>query len=92
MNIHNIHIHISVLELRAIHLFLISGFICYDDGCHLRKYARSVKRSTVSPAATALANVEIVVDKLHMRGHTDKWCAENCDPHKFEELNDVCKL
>ena len=43
----------------------------------------------ISPAATALANVEIVVDKLHMRGHTDKWCAENCDPHNFEELNDV---
>lgn len=64
-------------------------YICYDDGCHLRKYARNTKRNKVSLAAAALANVEMVIDKLHMRGHVDKWCAENCDPNKFKELDDV---
>ena len=34
-------------------------------------------------AVVALANVEIVMEKLHMRGHIDKWCSENCDPHNF---------
>ena len=26
-----------------------------------------------------------------MRGHIDKWCMENCDSRKVEELNNVCK-
>ena len=66
--------------------------ICYDDDCLLRKYARSVKHSTASPAAATLANVQIVMDALHMWGHTDKWCAENCDLHRFEKLNDVSRM
>ena len=28
---------------------------------------------------------------MHMRGHTDKLCMENCDSRKVEELNNVCK-
>ena len=26
---------------------------------------------------------------MHMQGHVDSWCQENCNPRKFEELNDV---
>ena len=32
------------------------------------------------------------MDKIHMRGHTDKWCMENCDSRKVEELNNVRKI
>jgi len=27
-----------------------------------------------------ISQLEIVIDKLHMVGHTDKWCKEVCDP------------
>ena len=65
--------------------------IRYDDGCHLRKYARHQSRKDLSSTSQKLAEVEIVVDKLHMQGHTDKWCHTNCDPYLFPELNTVAK-
>ena len=64
-------------------------FICYDDGCHLRKFAQHSSRKDVTPTAQRLCNVNIVVDKLHMEGHTDKWCMANCDPRLFPELDNV---
>lgn len=36
-----------------------------------------------------LASVEMVVDKMHMRGHTDKWCKEHCDAAMFNALDKV---
>lgn len=51
-----------------------SGYICYDDGCHLRKFARNPTRKDVTPIAKQLASLEILVDKMHMAGHVDKWC------------------
>ena len=70
------------------HLFL-TEFICYDDGCHLRKYARHDSRKDVTAVTKQLAEMEIIIDKLHMQGHTDGWCHQNCDPHLFPELNNV---
>ena len=40
---------------------------------------------------TPAAELSILVDKIHMKGHTDKWCMENCDSRKVEEFNNVCK-
>jgi hypothetical protein len=71
-------------------LLLPTEFICYDDGCHLRKYARNDSRRAVTQVTKRLADIEIVVDKLHMKGHTDKWCQRNCDPTLFNELKQVC--
>ena len=68
------------------------SIFCYDDGCHLRRYARNDCRKEISTVTQQLADIEIVVDKLHMRGHTDEWCQRNCDPNLFAELNDVSKL
>lgn len=67
----------------------LTEFICYDDGCHLRKYARKANRKDLTQVAQKLAVMEIVVDKLHMQGHTDGWCHRNCDPNLFSELNEV---
>ena len=60
--------------------------ICYDDGC---KFARNPNRRDVTTMAKKLASVEIVIDKLHMQGHVDKWCLANCDPHLFRALDKV---
>ena len=40
---------------------------------------------------TPAAELSILVDKMHMKGHTDKWCMENCDSRKVEEFNNVRK-
>ena len=69
-------------------VFLLE-FICYDDGCHLRKFAQHSTRKDVTPTAQKLSNIKIVIDKMHMEGHTDKWCMANCDPHLFMELDKV---
>ena len=36
-----------------------------------------------------LAQVEILIDKMHLTGHTDDWCLANCDPKQFKELDQV---
>ena len=36
--------------------------------------------------------LEIIVDKMHMAGHVDKWCRENCDARKLKELDNVRTL
>jgi len=57
--------------------------------CHLRKYSRQVKRVNMSDTAKCIADINVVVDKLHMRGHTDPWCKENCDPHSHGDFDEV---
>jgi len=41
---------------------------------------------------TVLSKMEIVVDKMHMAGHVDKWCKETCDPRIIEDLAKVCPI
>ena len=41
------------------------------------------------PTAKLLSNINIVIDKMHMVGHTDKWCKKVCNPNNFPDLNDV---
>lgn len=68
----------------------IADIICYDDGCHLRKYCRNPVRTSLSEAAVKLAAINIVVDKLHFKGHIDPWCHANCNPYEVEDLKMVC--
>lgn len=46
-------------------------------------------RSTLTPTAKQMAGMNIVIDKMHFKGHVDSWCTENCDPYKFEALKEV---
>ena len=34
--------------------------------------------------------MHIVVDKMHFKGHVDRWCQQHCNPRDFEELEEVC--
>ena len=40
-------------------------------------------------AASKLASLNIVIDKLHFKGHTDSWCHSNCNPYDVKELEEV---
>ena len=71
---------------------LITGFLCYDDGCHSKKYASNPARASQTPTAIRLASLNIVIDKMHFKGHTDQWCHQNCNPYSFRELDNVSWL
>ena len=47
-------------------MFLI-GFICYDDACHLKRFARDPMRAGITDQGKQLDSVEMVVDKMHMK-------------------------
>ena len=64
--------------------------MCYDDGCHLKKYATNPKRANHTATAQKIASMNIVINKLHYKGHTDAWCKKHCDPYKFDDLKKVC--
>lgn len=72
-------------------LFLLNNaeYICYDDGCHLRKYAANPCRRDLTLTTKALTEIAITVDKMHMAGHVDPWCRKTCDPKLFPDLNSV---
>ena len=65
--------------------------VCYDDGCHLKKYACN-KRAELTTISKKISTFNIVVDKMHFKGHTDDWCKANCNPYNLEHLNTVRDL
>lgn len=67
-------------------------FMCYDDGCHLRKFAQNPARSTLSDTTKKISEIEIVLDRFHYPNHTDEWCKRNCNPNSFVELAEVNEL
>ena len=85
---HSIAVYNEIALIQILHT-IPSEYMCYDDGCHLRKFARNPVRSQVSAESKLISQLEIVVDKMHMRSHTDSWCKQNCDPLKHPYLKDV---
>ena len=65
------------------------GYVCYDDGCHLRRFAQQPHRKDVTSTSQKLASLEIVVDKMHIAGHKDPWCLQNCDSRNIPDLKEV---
>ena len=43
-------------------------FLCYDDGCHLRKFANNPVRSTLTDTTKRIAVMEKFIDKMHFKG------------------------
>ena len=68
---------------------ILAGTLCYDDRCHLKKYALNPTRKEITPTAARLAALNIVVDKMHFKGHTDSWCHDHCNPYNLRELDKV---
>ena len=70
-------------------LWIIAEYICYDDGCHLRKFAQNPLRKDLTSTTQKLASLEILVDKMHITGYVDPWCLQNCDARKVTDLSKV---
>ena len=79
----------GILVLAFILLILIAEYICYDDACHLKKHSINATRQHLTQQSEKLASVNMVVDKMHMAGHVDKWCKKHCDAKSFKELDKV---
>lgn len=37
----------------------------------------------------SISDIKYVVDRLHIKGHSQKWCTERCHPDLFPELENV---
>ena len=81
-----IYIHLEAQQ-SCLHFFLET--ICYDDACHLKRYATNPIRSTLTATTQRLSTMNFVVDRMHFKGHIDPWCRENCDPDKLEAMKKV---
>ena len=84
--------HYRYIIIVILLLFFSSETVCYDDGCHLKKYATNTSRINLTPTAAHIASLNIVVDKMHFKGHTDSWCHENCNPYQLKELDEVNRI
>ena len=72
-----------------LYVHLSAGFVCYDDGCHLRKFARNPAHAGLTATTSKTAELEIVIDRMHFKGHVDSRCKQTCNPDNFSELNNV---
>ena len=70
-------------------MLLFTEYICYDDGCHLNKFCTNPIRKDLTGTTKKLALLPIMVDKVHIAGHVDAWCLENCDSRKAKDLEKV---
>lgn len=77
--------------IRASTFDLFLGTICYDDACHLLRYAQNKKRKDATDISKRISQMNIVVDKFHYRNHVDKWCQSNCNPYNWKDLEGVSK-
>jgi len=44
----------------------------------------------VNATSKQLAEENTTIDKMYMKGHTDVWCKEHCDPNNKPDLEKVC--
>jgi hypothetical protein len=52
------------------------------------KSRENTKRKTNPlPRFEKIKHVTYVVDRLHIKGHKQKWCQKLCHPDNFKELN-----
>lgn len=83
------HTCLRIYVVRILSYVFHLGYICYDDGCHLKRFAQNSVRSDVSAIAKFIAQLHIVIDRMHFKGHIDEWCKQNCNPDSFSDLDNV---
>ena len=62
------------------------GVICYDDACHLKRFAQNPIRCSKTDIASRICEMEILCDRFHFKNHVDGWCRTYCNPLKSETL------
>lgn len=83
---------VLVIILILIEIYNLSKVVPIPFRVYLLWWCVPLERADLTPQTQQLSSMNIVVDKMHMRGHTDAWCKDNCDPHKFPQLEKVCNV
>ena len=52
----------------------------YDDGYHYHAYATHQSRAKAAPSAAIVALQDVVIDNMHLKGHTDERCKSKFNP------------
>ena len=84
--------HITIRTNNCVSMYIqltVAECICYDDGCHLRRFAQNPVRCDLTGTSKLIANLKIFIDRLHFMGHTDDWCRQNCNPDTLPLLQNV---
>ncbi|XP_044181754.1 uncharacterized protein LOC114956987, partial [Acropora millepora] len=76
------HIH-NLLEKPQ---FDQTSVICYDDACHLKRFAQNPIRCSKTDIASRSCEMEILCDRFYFKNHVDGWCRTYCNPLKSETL------
>ena len=87
-----IHALANNISLKECYFYYLLDVLCYDDACHLKRYAQNPVRKDASDIARKMATMDMVCDRFHFANHTDKWCKKNCNPYKTAnlEVNNNC--
>lgn len=79
-----------LLKITVVVLILQNLFAMMTDAIS-RSIPKTQQEALTDTSKLLSDSIEIVVDTMNMRGHTDSWCKKNCNnPHLHPELNDVC--
>ena len=54
-----------IIMLIKLYSYMFVDFLCYDDACHLKRFATNPQRSKLTHVATVISKLNIVVDKIH---------------------------
>ena len=52
----------------------------YDDGCHYKAFASNNARAQATPEAAILATQDVIIDNMHLKGHSDERCKKKFNP------------
>ena len=63
--------------------------LIYDDACHLYKYSHKHQRMAYSDGCRFMGQLDMKVDRLHLRNHTETWCKRHMNPNKDPDLLNV---
>ena len=87
-----IHVLSKNISLQECYFYCLLDVLCYDDACHLKRYAQNPVRKDARYIARKMATMDMVCDRFHFVNHTDKWYKKNGNPYKTAnlEVNNNC--
>ena len=76
-------------EIIMVCYYILIACICYDDACHLKKFAINPSRSELTEVSKKMSQLEYYIDRFHFPNHVDKWCKKECNPFKSDILKEA---
>ena len=75
-------------EIIMVCYYILIACICYDDACHLKKFAINPSRSELTEVSKNMSQLECYIDRFHFPNNVDKWCKKERNPFKSDILKE----